>query len=68
MLIDSAAATLETLSSSDIHDYGKTTSPSKLRLGDAHLTVLLHGQLHNRTHQAKQDLTLFAYEVQSSAK
>nr|CAH7746635.1 unnamed protein product [Callosobruchus chinensis] len=33
-----------------------------------HLTGLLHGQLHNRTQQAKEDLTTFAYEVQSLAK
>nr|CAH7734854.1 unnamed protein product [Callosobruchus chinensis] len=33
-----------------------------------YLTQLLHGQLHNRTQQAKEDLTKFAYEVQSSAK
>nr|CAH7729403.1 unnamed protein product [Callosobruchus chinensis] len=29
---------------------------------------LLHGQLHNRTQQAEEDLTTFVYEVQSLAK
>nr|CAH7730870.1 unnamed protein product [Callosobruchus chinensis] len=52
-------------SSSDLRDYSKITSALKLRFGDAHLTELLHGQLHNRTQQAKEDLTTFAYEVQS---
>nr|CAH7730869.1 unnamed protein product [Callosobruchus chinensis] len=55
-------------SSSDLRDYSKITSALKLRFGDAHLTELLHGQLHNRTQQAKEDLTTFAYEVQSLAK
>nr|CAH7716046.1 unnamed protein product [Callosobruchus chinensis] len=68
MLRDSAAAILENLSSSDIRDYSKITSALKLRFGDAHLTELLHGQLHNRTQQAKEDLSTFAYEVQSLAK
>nr|CAH7713642.1 unnamed protein product [Callosobruchus chinensis] len=31
------------------------------------MTELLHGQRHNRTQQAKEDLTTFAYEVQSLA-
>nr|CAH7765182.1 unnamed protein product [Callosobruchus chinensis] len=68
VLRDSAAAILENLSLSDIRDYSKITSALKLRFGDAHLTELLHGQLHNRTQQAKEDLTTFAYEVQSLAK
>ncbi|VEN55155.1 unnamed protein product, partial [Callosobruchus maculatus] len=68
MLRDSAAAILENLCSSDLRDYDKITSALKLRFGDAHLTELLHGQLHNRTQQAKEDLTTFAYEVQSLAK
>nr|CAH7754509.1 unnamed protein product [Callosobruchus chinensis]CAH7757825.1 unnamed protein product [Callosobruchus chinensis] len=49
MLRDFAAAILENLSPSDIRDYSKITSALKLRFGDAHLTELLHGQLHNRT-------------------
>ncbi|VEN43331.1 unnamed protein product [Callosobruchus maculatus] len=57
MLSDSAAAVLENLCSSDLRDYDKITSALKLRFGDAHLTELLHGQLHNRTQQAKDDLT-----------
>ncbi|VEN53744.1 unnamed protein product, partial [Callosobruchus maculatus] len=65
---DSAAAILENLCSSDLRDYDKITSGLKLRFGDAHLTELLHGQLHNRTQQAKEDLTTFAYEVQSLTK
>ncbi|VEN57542.1 unnamed protein product [Callosobruchus maculatus] len=65
MLRDSAAAILENLCASDLRDYDKITSALKLRFGDAHLTELLHGQLHNRTQQAKEDLTTFAYEVQS---
>nr|CAH7748829.1 unnamed protein product [Callosobruchus chinensis] len=68
MLRDSAAAILENLSSSNLRDYSKITSALKLRFGDAHLTELLHGQLHNRTQQAKEDLNTFAYEVQSLAK
>ncbi|VEN55290.1 unnamed protein product, partial [Callosobruchus maculatus] len=68
MLRDSAAAILENLCSSDLRDFDKITSALKLRFGDAHLTELLHGQLHNRTQQAKEDLTTFAYEVQSLAK
>nr|CAH7760157.1 unnamed protein product [Callosobruchus chinensis] len=68
LLRDSAAAILENLSSSDIRDYGKITSALKLHFGDAHLTELLHGQLHNRTQQGKEDLTTFAYEVLSLAK
>nr|CAH7715516.1 unnamed protein product [Callosobruchus chinensis]CAH7755688.1 unnamed protein product [Callosobruchus chinensis] len=63
-----AAAILENISSSDIRDYGKLTSALKLRFGDAHLTELLHGQLHNRTQQAKEDLTTFSYEFQSLAE
>nr|CAH7746843.1 unnamed protein product [Callosobruchus chinensis] len=63
MLRDSAAAILETLSSLDIHAYRKITSALKLRFGDAHLIKLLHGQLPNRKQQAKEDLTIFAYEV-----
>nr|CAH7747664.1 unnamed protein product [Callosobruchus chinensis] len=43
-----AAAILENLFPSDLHDYGKITSALKLRSADAHLTELLHGQLHNR--------------------
>nr|CAH7725861.1 unnamed protein product [Callosobruchus chinensis] len=46
----------------------RITSALKLRFGDAHLTELLHGQLHNRTQQAPEDLTTFVYEVQSLAK
>ncbi|VEN46176.1 unnamed protein product, partial [Callosobruchus maculatus] len=65
---DSAAAILENLCSSDIRDYYRISSALKLRFGDAHLTELLHGQLHNRTQQAKEDLTTSAYEVQSLAK
>ncbi|VEN48470.1 unnamed protein product [Callosobruchus maculatus] len=57
MLRDSAAAILENLCSSDLRDYDKITSALRLRFGDAHLTELLHGQLHNRTQQAKEDLT-----------
>ncbi|VEN46538.1 unnamed protein product, partial [Callosobruchus maculatus] len=68
MLRDSAAAILENLCSSDLRDYDKITSALKLRFRDAHLTELLHGQLHNRTQQAKEDLATFAYEVQSLAK
>ncbi|VEN54524.1 unnamed protein product, partial [Callosobruchus maculatus] len=68
MLRDSAAAILENLCASDLRDYDKIASALKLRFGDAHLTELLHGQLHNRTQQAKEDLTTFAYEVQSLAK
>nr|CAH7745577.1 unnamed protein product [Callosobruchus chinensis] len=68
MLRDSAAAILENLSSSDLRDYSKITSTLKLRFADAHLTELLHGQLHNRTQQAKEDLPTFAHEVQSLAK
>ncbi|VEN62679.1 unnamed protein product, partial [Callosobruchus maculatus] len=68
MLRDSAAAILENLCSSDLRDYDKITSALKLRFGDAHLAELLHGQLHNRTQQAKEDLTTLAYEVQSLAK
>nr|CAH7756398.1 unnamed protein product [Callosobruchus chinensis] len=49
-------------------DYSKITSALKLRFGDAHLAELLQGPLHNRTQQAKEDLTTFAYEVQSLAK
>nr|CAH7759119.1 unnamed protein product [Callosobruchus chinensis] len=66
MLRDSAAAILENISSSDICDCGKITSALKLRFGDAHLTKLLHCQL--RTQQVKEDLTTFAYEVQSIAE
>nr|CAH7736461.1 unnamed protein product [Callosobruchus chinensis] len=54
---DSAAAILENISPSHIRDYGKITSALKLRFGDTHLTKLLHGQLHNRTQQANEDLT-----------
>ncbi|VEN48518.1 unnamed protein product, partial [Callosobruchus maculatus] len=68
MLRDSAAAILENLCSSDLRDYDKITSALRLRFGDAHLIELLHSQLHNRTQQAKEDLTTFAYEVQSLAK
>nr|CAH7737620.1 unnamed protein product [Callosobruchus chinensis] len=68
MLRDSSAPILENLSSFDIHDNDKITSTLKLRFDDDHLTELLHGQLHNRTQQAKEDLTTFAYEVRSSAK
>ncbi|VEN46472.1 unnamed protein product [Callosobruchus maculatus] len=57
MLRDSAAAILENLCSSDLRDYDKITSALRLRFGDAHLTELLHGQLHSRTQQAKEDLT-----------
>ncbi|VEN38969.1 unnamed protein product, partial [Callosobruchus maculatus] len=68
MLRDSAAAILENLCSSDLRNYDKITTARKLRFGDAHLTELLHCKLHNRTQQAKEDLTTFAYEVQSLAK
>nr|CAH7767043.1 unnamed protein product [Callosobruchus chinensis] len=69
MLRDFAAAILENLYSSDLPDYSKITSALNLRFGDAHLTELLYGQLlHNWTHQAKEDLTTFAYEVQRLAK
>nr|CAH7728885.1 unnamed protein product [Callosobruchus chinensis] len=61
-------AILENLFASDLRDYGKITSALKLRFGDAYLTELLHGQLHNWTLQAKKDLTTFANEVQSLAK
>nr|CAH7713641.1 unnamed protein product [Callosobruchus chinensis] len=67
VLRDSAAAILENLSSSYLRDYSKLTSALKLRFADAHMTELLHGQRHNRTQQAKEDLTTFAYEVQSLA-
>ncbi|VEN44323.1 unnamed protein product [Callosobruchus maculatus] len=63
MLRDSAAAILENICLSDLRDYDKITSALKRRFEDAHLTDLLHGQLHNRTQQAKEDLTMFAYEV-----
>ncbi|VEN53797.1 unnamed protein product, partial [Callosobruchus maculatus] len=56
MLRGSAAAILENLCSLDLREYEKITSALKLRFGDAHLTELLHGQLHNRTQQAKEDL------------
>nr|CAH7751093.1 unnamed protein product [Callosobruchus chinensis] len=56
MLRDSATAILENLSSFDRRDYSEITSALKLRFEDAHLTELLHGQLHNRTQQAKKDL------------
>nr|CAH7727431.1 unnamed protein product [Callosobruchus chinensis] len=59
MLRGSAAAVLE---NPDLRDYGKITSALKLRFGNAHSTELLFGQLHNRTQQAKKDLTTFAYE------
>ncbi|VEN41039.1 unnamed protein product, partial [Callosobruchus maculatus] len=68
MLRDFAAAIFENPCSSDERDYDKITSALKLRFGDVHLTELLHGQLYNRTQQAKEDLTTFAYEVQSLAK
>nr|CAH7758526.1 unnamed protein product [Callosobruchus chinensis] len=61
---DSAAAILENLSSSDLRS--KITSALKLRFGDAHLTELLHGQLHNHAQQAKKDLTTFAYELKKA--
>ncbi|VEN37166.1 unnamed protein product, partial [Callosobruchus maculatus] len=62
-------AILENLCSSDLRDDDTITSAlNKLRFGDAHCAELLHGQLHNRTQQAKEDLTTFAYEVQSLAK
>nr|CAH7762538.1 unnamed protein product [Callosobruchus chinensis] len=48
-----------------IRDYGKITSALKLRFGDADPTELLHGQLHNRTQQGKDDLSTFADEIQS---
>nr|CAH7767548.1 unnamed protein product [Callosobruchus chinensis] len=57
MLRDSTAANLENLSSLDLRDYGKITSALKLRIGNVHSTELLFGQLHNRTQQAKDDLT-----------
>ncbi|VEN64605.1 unnamed protein product, partial [Callosobruchus maculatus] len=66
MLRDSAAAILETRCSSDLRDYDRITYALKLRFGDAHLTELLHGQLHNRTQQAKEDLTTFVYERSST--
>ncbi|VEN63443.1 unnamed protein product [Callosobruchus maculatus] len=68
MLRDSAAAILENLCSSDLRDYDKVTSALKLRFGDAQLTELLPCQRHNWTQQAKEDLTTFAYEVQSLSK
>nr|CAH7751553.1 unnamed protein product [Callosobruchus chinensis] len=43
MLIDSAAATLENLSSFDLRDYNKITSALKLRFENAHSTELLYG-------------------------
>nr|CAH7749296.1 unnamed protein product [Callosobruchus chinensis] len=57
MLRDSVTAILENFSSSDLGDYGKITSALKLRFGDARSAELLHGQLHNRTQQAEEDLT-----------
>nr|CAH7729968.1 unnamed protein product [Callosobruchus chinensis]CAH7752472.1 unnamed protein product [Callosobruchus chinensis] len=62
MLRNSAAAILENLSSSDLRDYSKITSALKLRFRNAHSTELLHGQLHNRTQQANEDLATFAYQ------
>nr|CAH7715798.1 unnamed protein product [Callosobruchus chinensis] len=49
-------------------DYGETTFALELRNSFAHLTELLHGQLHKRTKQAKVNLTTFAYDIQRSAK
>nr|CAH7754088.1 unnamed protein product [Callosobruchus chinensis] len=56
-----AATILENLLSSDLHEYDNLTPALKLRSGDAHLTELLHGQLHNRIQEARWDLTKFAY-------
>nr|CAH7767426.1 unnamed protein product [Callosobruchus chinensis] len=63
MLRHRATAILENLSSSDLPDYGTVTSALKLRFGDEHLTVLLHGQLQYWTQQTKEDLITLAYEV-----
>ncbi|VEN46921.1 unnamed protein product, partial [Callosobruchus maculatus] len=68
MLRNFAAIILENLCSWDLRDYDKIPSALKLRFGDTHLTQLLHEQLHNRTQQPKEDLSTFAYEVQSLAK
>nr|CAH7738571.1 unnamed protein product [Callosobruchus chinensis] len=68
MLKDSAAADLENLSSLNIRDYDRLISALKLRFGDAHLTDLMHGQLHNRTQQGNEDLTKFTYDVQLLTK
>nr|CAH7736217.1 unnamed protein product [Callosobruchus chinensis] len=62
MLRDLAAAILENLSSSDLRDYSKIVSALKLRFGDAHLTKLMYDEWHNRTQQAKEDLTTFVFQ------
>ncbi|VEN42560.1 unnamed protein product [Callosobruchus maculatus] len=67
-MLRNSAAILENLCSSDLRDYDKITSALKLRFGDARLTELLHGELHNRTQQPKEGLTTLVYEVQSLAK
>nr|CAH7767087.1 unnamed protein product [Callosobruchus chinensis] len=62
MLKHSAAAILENLSSSDLRAYSKITSALKLRFGNADSTELMYDECHNRTQQAKEDSTTFAYE------
>ena len=56
---------LQNLSQEDQLNYEKLTSVLKLRFGDAHLAKLLYGQLRNRTQCSNEDLTSYAYEVQT---
>lgn len=45
--------------------YEKLTAALKLRFGDAFKAELLYGQLHRRVQQPKDDLMVFAYEIQN---
>nr|CAH7736898.1 unnamed protein product [Callosobruchus chinensis] len=49
-------------------DYGEITSALKLRSEDVHSAGRFHGQLHNRTQQLNENLTMYAYKFQSSTE
>ncbi|KAJ3645651.1 hypothetical protein Zmor_023292 [Zophobas morio] len=68
MLRNSAVNVLQNLPQEDRLNYEKLTSALKLRFGDAHLAELLYGQLRNRIQSLNEDLTSYAYEVQTLAK